>query len=146
MKRIRSLVIVAIFAASTFGLLRGEAPNVQTGTWASGPAMSAVRSGAASVLMPNGRILVTGGLSDSGAVASTDIFDPFRGFAPGAAMNTARADHAAVTLADGSVLVIGGRNAGGAVASAEIYAAGVWSEVGSLTEPRCGHTDTMLVE
>ena len=58
MKRIRLIALVALFAASTFGLLKGEVPSVQSGTWAPAPAMSAPRGKAAAVLMPNGRVLI----------------------------------------------------------------------------------------
>jgi hypothetical protein len=144
MRRHRSILLATLFTASAFALLQGEVPLVQSGTWGHASAMSAPRGGAAAALMPNGGVLVTGGVSSGEIVASTSLFDPISGFTTDAEMHVARTDHAAVTLADGSVLVIGGRTADGATASAELYAGGVWSDVGSLAEPRWGHTATLL--
>jgi N-acetylneuraminic acid mutarotase len=65
-------------------------------------------------------------------------------------LNVARSAHTATLLPDGRVLVAGGRSISnsGAVAldSAELYdpATGIWIGTGSLTQPRIGHTATLL--
>ncbi len=79
------------------------------------------------------------------------------GFQPTGSMKAARLFHTATLLNDGRVLVTGGADPlslklfGGdygfsSMASAEIYdpASGTWSEAASMTEPRGGHTATLL--
>src|ERR671912_12119 len=70
-------------------------------------------------------------------------------WSPTGSMSTARAVHTASPLADGRVLVAGGdRGASFATifASAEIFnpATGLWSDTGSMTHVRSGHTATLL--
>jgi trimeric autotransporter adhesin len=92
--------------------------------------------------LPDGRILLTGGVSTPGAAiyASTEIYDPVAGqFTPAAPMLTARREHAAVTLQDGRILVAGGMTPAGAYTnSAEIYdpASGQWNATGNMNSLR----------
>src|SRR6266700_3712939 len=134
-------------------LIRGSAPQVPSGAWAPAGNMAAARAGAASVLLQNGRTLITGGVSGSGALASVEIFDTTGNFCaaplcvPPASMNFARSKHTATVLQDGRVLVAGGIGRGGTpVASAEIYdpAANTWTVTGSLLTARSGHTASLL--
>ena len=115
--------------------------------------MAVARAGAASVLLQDGRTLITGGVSASGALASVEIFDTTGNFCaaplcvPPASMNFARSKHTATVLQDGRVLVAGGIGGGGTpVASAEIYdpAANTWTVTGSLLTARSGHTASLL--
>lgn len=82
-------------------------------------AMGAPRAGHGASLMPNGRVLVTGGSSAvdltnplsffTGLLASTEIFDPTtNSFAAGPNMLEARAFHTSTTLTTGRVLIAGG--------------------------------------
>src|SRR6266568_1093274 len=134
-------------------LIRGSAPQVPSGAWAPAGNMAAARAGAASVLLQNGRTLITGGVSGSSALASVDLFDTTGSFCaaplcvPPASMNFARSKHTATVLQDGRVLVAGGIGGGGTpVASAEIYdpAANTWTVTGSLLTARSGHTASLL--
>ncbi len=144
--RYRRFVLATVLAASALALLRGAAPQVDTGIWrATGP-LSSVRAGAASALLPDGGLLVTGGAGPEGAVSTTEVLGSSNAFSPAASMITARSDHGAVPLSDGGVLVVGGRNADGALASAEIYYAGEWFPAGDLTDARWGHTATLLAD
>ena len=43
---------------------------------ASTPSMNAARASATATLLPNGKVLIAGGLGNSGALASTEIYDP----------------------------------------------------------------------
>ena len=115
--------------------------------------MAVARAGAASVLLQDGRTLITGGVSASGALASVEIFDTTGNFCaaplcvPPASMNFARSKHTATVLQDGRVLVAGGIGGGGTpVASAEIYdpAANTWTVTGSLLMARSGQTASLL--
>jgi galactose oxidase len=77
-------------------------------------------------MLPDGRILVTGGNSS----AKTSIYDPARdAWTPGPAMTTPRGYQASTTLSDGRVFTIGGSWSGGVggTASTPHKAGEVWS-------------------
>lgn len=104
---------------------------------------------AASALLPDGRMLITGGYSrawseDRGLreLASTIVFDPSTGESFDAApMRTSRARHAAVSLRDGRVVVIGGLGQG-PLASVEVYdpRRNRWEAIEPLAQGRYDHT------
>ena len=152
MKRLILYPISFLACTGALGLLlRAQAPAVQTGTWTLVGSMAQARAGASAVLLPDGLVLIAGGVGDDGLpTGSTEILATDGTFAVGAPMNVARSAHVAVMLGDGRVLVAGGTTTaeGGATATdtAEIYdpSNGSWSLVGSLSEPRAGHTATVL--
>jgi len=78
------------------------------------PVMNTARSAATATLLPNGKVLIAGGLSNIPPYefASTELYDPATNkFAPPAAtpvMNTARAGAPATLLPNGKVLFAGG--------------------------------------
>jgi hypothetical protein len=77
-------------------------------------------------LLPNGQVLVTGGVNSSGlASATAELYDPASGTwtATGSLAN-ARIDHTATLLPNGNVLVAGGNDGSQALASAELYGSG----------------------
>jgi hypothetical protein len=110
--------------------------------------MSSIRAGATGTLLPNGLVLVTGGIDANGATSSVERFSPDGAhFIDAPSMQMPRANHTATLLADGRVLVAGGTGAGGAAdATAEIYdsSSNVWLPAGSLNVARRGHTATRL--
>ena len=97
--------------------------------------------------LPNGRVLVAGGI-DGTALASAELFDPSAGvFTPAGSLNTARSDHRATLLADGKVLIVGGVGPGYSfLAGAELYdpITGAFTPTGAMTAPRESHTLTTL--
>ena len=85
--------------------------------------MHFARSDAAAVLLPNGKVLITGG-KNAGPLASAELYDPNTGtFSTTASMQTARwrCEHIATLLANGTVLVQGGYNTTGFLKASEIY-------------------------
>jgi N-acetylneuraminic acid mutarotase len=117
-----------------------------SGAWSPAGSMSTPRTSHTATLLPNGRVLVTGGHGTTGPVASAELYDPSLGtWLSTAAMSRARAGHTATLLTDGRVLVSGGSDGmwGG---SAEIYdpALGTWSTTGSMSYNRASHTAMLL--
>jgi hypothetical protein len=101
-------------------------------------------------LLPNGKVLVAGGLDDKNAVLSTaELYDPSTGdWTPATPLNHGRANHTATLLPFGQVLVAGGQShyENSEMASAEIYdpVSDTWIDVGSLAQARAYHTATLL--
>jgi Bacterial Ig-like domain (group 3)/Kelch motif len=130
-----------------FVILHGSLQPASVNSWLSAGNMSVARAGAATVLLQDGRLLITGGNGASGALASTEILDPSNGFTAGPPMSIARSNHVAVLLLDGRVLVAGGTDASGrASQSAELFdpVANSWSASGPLMVGRSGATATLL--
>src|SRR5262245_977747 len=95
-------------------------------------------------LLPNGQVLVAGGLGNSGLLASAELYDPATGlWTETGSLVTARYQHTATLLANGQVLVAGGY---GPTASAELYdpATGLWTETGRMATERAAHTAMLL--
>ena len=135
------LVLLCVF------FLTASVPSVPTGTWQSWNPMGDVRSGAAAVLLQDGRVLISGGSNSAGPTASADLFDTNGAFMATTPMNSARSGHTATLLGDGRVLVSGGDTGSGITNSAEIYdpAAGSWTLLSAtLLDARAGHTASLL--
>lgn len=117
-----------------------------------GNVMSAARMYHAATLLPDGKVLVTGGFNAAGGyLSSAELYNPASGlFEATGSMTTARARHTATLLPNGKVLIAGGYAGAAALASAELYdpATGVFSNahgmMGSLATARCQHTATLL--
>ena len=131
-----------------------EVYDPATSTWTSVEAINAVASHFGHTLLPDGRVLRTGGFTASFTpLATTELLSPATGqWTPTVAMNTARYGHTAVLLADGRVLVAGGVTSTStglaALASAELYdpATGQWSTTGSLVTARTKCSATRLLD
>jgi hypothetical protein len=105
--------------------------------------MSLSRHGPIAAPLPDGRVLVAGGLTDDTSpvtfLQSAEIFDPDTGtFSPTGDMTVPRDYAAAAPLPDGRILVAGGYNSGGLLKSAEIFdpATGSYSPTGSMAQER----------
>jgi N-acetylneuraminic acid mutarotase len=114
---------------------------------------------AASVVLQNGAVLVSGGYTEVNpdypinATTSADLYTSTTNtWSPAAPMATARSWHTATGLTDGTVLVTGGIGgcsegcSGPALASAERYSptANTWTSAGSMLNPRYQHTASLL--
>ena len=83
------------------------------GTFAATGSMGAARGSHRSVVLTNGKVLVTGGFNTAGTVwlKTVEVYDPLAGsFSPTGSMATERSSHAAILLPNGKVLVLGGLN------------------------------------
>ena len=68
-----ALIAVLILTAGIF--VKGTITQPSIGGWLPAGSMTAARSGAASALLQDGRILITGGDNGAGPVASAEVFD-----------------------------------------------------------------------
>jgi hypothetical protein len=107
-------------------------------------------------LLNDGRVLVTGGQTDSGELTSAEIYDPGSNtwkLAPN--MSVSRAYHIAILLANGQVLIVGGYayegpriNPVSRRATAEIFdpTTGTFFLTGKLNQDRVHHSATLLID
>ena len=96
-------------------------------------------------LLPNGMVLVAGGVGSSGHLSSADLFDLTTGMWTNTGeMNYAHLIHTATLLPNGKVLVAGGDDADGK--RAELYdpTTGRWTEIGAMNTNHQAHTATLL--
>ena len=150
-KKLWVLIAVAIFASliGTISLCGTLPQTPQTGNWVTLGNMATPRAGAVATLLKNGTVLITGGTSGSGPLASTEFVDASGNFSSGPSMHYARANHTATLLRDGRLLVVGGIGPdGSAIPTAEIFdpSSKSWSDAGSLQQSRAGHTATLLLD
>ena len=128
-------------------MLRGLGTQIPSGSWAPSGNMLEGRSGASSVLLEDGRVLVAGGTGSSGPLTSVELYTSAGAFAPAAPMNTARSQHASLRLKNGRVLVAGGVTSGAGITNAaELFdpSSNQWIVIGAMSEARAGHTITLL--
>src|SRR5262249_2998398 len=126
-----------------------------TGIWAAtGGLNTASRSDHSATLLPNGKVLVAGGLTQIVTYLTTntaELYDPStgRGSATGS-LSTARPYQTATLLPDGKVLVAAGSGANNVsntpLNTAELYdpSIGTWSLTSSLNTGRYRHKATLL--
>jgi hypothetical protein len=139
-------------------LASAEVYDPKTGKFSPTGSLTTARSFQTATLLPDGRVLITGGtgaaigvtfVSTTPCLASAELYDPKTGtFSATGAMSTGRCDQTATLLTDGRVLIVGGESAEGgtSLASAEIYdpKTGTFSPTGSLATARGFFTATLL--
>jgi Kelch motif/Galactose oxidase, central domain len=149
----RALAELAAAALAIAGLMVGagsaQAANGTPGTWRiTGSMGTPVRSSPTATLLPNGEVLVAGGVNFTSELASAELYNPATGtWSSAGSMSTARDLPTATLLPDGKVLVAGGFNRiDGVLASAGLYnpATGTWSSTGSMGPPRWQNIATLL--
>lgn len=119
------------------------------GTMGATGSVSSTREKHASTLLPDGKVLVAGGIAGPAWVqqVSSDLYDPATGlWSATGALSTGRISHTSTLLPNGKVLVTGGQGASGILSSGELYdpAAGTWATTGTMTSMRIAHKATML--
>jgi uncharacterized protein YjdB len=116
-------------------------------TWSSAGNMINARTGHTATLLPNGQVLVAGGIGGYLYLNSAEIYDPASNtWSSVGSLGTERYFHTATLLNNGTVLVAGGAVGSGPLASAEIYdpVAATWSPAASMSTAREGQTATLL--
>lgn len=122
-------------------------PAVLDPEWEPTGAMTWGRLSHAAVTLPDGRVLVAGGMADEGGgnlvvVGSAEIYHPVTGaWVPTNSMTVPRSGHTAIVMPNGKVLVAGGRDLTSALATAEVFdpTTETWSSVGPMANARSGH-------
>ena len=132
-------------------LASAELYDPATGHWTATGSLGAARYYHTATLLPNGQVLVAGGVNYNGgnyvSLASAELYDPATGhWTATGSLGAARYGHTTTLLPNGKVLVVGGGTNGSSLASAELYdpATGHWTATGSLGAARYGHTATLL--
>lgn len=136
-----------------------EVYDPQTGVFAVTGKMTDSRTRAAATLLPNGKVLLTGGegvgSDQPPGLYSAELYDPTVGrFSAAGFMSVVRLAHTATLLENGKVLIAGGGDDAGwgfpvfgtATATAELYdpATNSFTPTGPMRTPRFAHTATLL--
>src|SRR5262245_57457814 len=140
--------------ASGIYLSSAELYNPGTATWTPTGSTFYQRSGHTATLLPNGRVLVAGGIvGGNGKITNTELYDPATGnwYATGRLTEARPEGFTATLLANGKVLVVGGYNQYLPYPkcfqnSTELYdpVSQVWTRTGDLNYGRYAHSATLL--
>lgn len=140
-----SFLILALIACSSGG--DTHKASAAEGTLTLGTNMMTARSGHTATLLPDGNVLIAGGMSVNGSYFdAVEIYSPTTNtFRSARSMAARRVGHTATVLPDGKVLIAGGYN-GDYLASAEIYdhITGSFTPTGQMIMPRSEHVAVLL--
>jgi hypothetical protein len=121
---------------------------VAVDVWIPTGSMTSPRELHTATMLSNGKVLVAGGVDNTGySIATAEIYDPVAGtWTATGSMTVPRDTHTATLLPNGTVLVAGGDGQGAIQSSAEIYnpVSGTWTGTGNMTTARAYFTATLL--
>src|SRR5438477_328671 len=138
--------ITLSLALLTLGLLFAQ--HTEAAGWVGTGSLITSRQYNTATLLPNGKVLVAGGLNGL-PFSSAELYDPVTAtWATSGSLNNGRRYHTAALLPNGQVLLAGGATnlSGTSFAGVELYepVAGIWTNTGSLMVARQLHTATLL--
>ncbi|WP_437486784.1 kelch repeat-containing protein [Sorangium sp. So ce1014] len=115
--------------------------------WHSAARMGAPRAAHAALLLPSGKVLVTGGYDGSTYLDDVELYDPATDtWAAMGTMRRTRSQHTMTPLLSGEVLVANGQSTDANGLDAELHdpAANTWTLTGRMHRVRGGHSATRL--
>ncbi len=128
-----------------------ELYDPSSGTWTPTGSMMAPRFVHTAILLLNGQVLVTGGVSDTDdvgqTIATAELYNPATGsWTNTGSMNFSREYNTLTLLRNGKVLAVGGGAGANVLASVESYdpSTGLWTTNSPLKFARESHSATLL--
>jgi hypothetical protein len=120
-----------------------------SGTWRGTGPMVIPRISATTTLLPNGRVLVAGGVGKGPFLAAAEIYNPLTGnWTATGSMRDVRWLAAASLLPNGKTLIAGGATGGSIIGikGVELFdsVTGIWTPTSPMANERCTFTLTLL--
>lgn len=133
-------------AAGNINNATAELYDPATGMWTATGSLAAGRQSQSAVLLPNGQVLVSGGIGGMGALATAELYDPATGVWTATGSMATAGERQTILLPNGKVIVIGGFGGTGSLDTAELYdpVTGVWTPTGSMASAREQYAATLL--